>query len=687
MKHQLTQQSFAFILKIAAFICSVGIIFYLMPQTNNFSYSFEIGKPWQYDLLTASFDFPIYKSADEIKKEEDSLLRQFVPYFNIDKNCVKEQIKKFEVENSNKLDNHTRLYVVKRLQELYEKGIVATKRLEELQADGVQKIAVIDNNVLIGEKNIENLLTTKIAYDNIFQNAGDLDIKTLRSYNINRYLSENLFLDEEKSEQVKTELFNTISQTYGLVQAGERIIDRGEIVDANDYKIINSLKISTEKKHLSQQKVYLMNFGKILTIIVLLALFFLYLYLFRQKYYYSVKNIIFFLVVLVGTLAMAACTVRYTSLSPYILPFALLPIIVRVFFDSRTALFEHFIAILLSSFVMPDPFQFILIQIIIGMVAVSTLKDLTQRSQLLQTALCIFATYSLMYLAYSLMREGSFDKLNWWNFAIFGVNGLLLLFAYGFIYIFEKLFGFLSSVTLVELSNVNNKVMTEFSEKAPGTFQHSLQVSNLATEAAKKINANTLLVRTGALYHDIGKMTNPILFVENQVGTNPLMNLPFEDAAQVVIGHVAEGVRLSEKYNLPQQIVDFIKTHHGQSKARFFYNSFKNQFPDKPIDESKFTYPGPLPNTKETAILMMADAVEASSRSLKEHTEEEIDQLVDTIINGQIAEGSFKNAPITFKNIETVKEVFKEKLKNIYHSRISYPKLKQDTKNEKKETL
>jgi putative nucleotidyltransferase with HDIG domain len=683
MKHKFTQQSFTLAIKIVAVICSLGIIFYFMPRAKNFGYTFEVGRPWQYELLTASFDFPIYKSDKEIKKEEDSLLTKFVPYFNLNGDCAKEQLDKFSEETDNKLDARLHAFVAKRLKEIYAKGVVNFTQLEKLKEIGVKEISVITKNVVAGVCPIDDVFTTIEAYDYLFQDVSDMDTKTLRTFNMNRYIVENLIYDEKKSEQVKEELLSTVSRTYGLVQAGERIIDRGEIVTENDYKIINSLKIITEQQqHLSKQKTYLMVVGELLIIVIIVGLFLLYLYLFRPKFFYSTRSLLFFLAILVAMVAMASLAMRHTSLSPYILPFALLPIMVRVFFDSRTALFEHITAVLLSSFVMPNPYQFVLIQIIVGMVAVSTLKNMEQRSQLIQTAFWIFLTYSFTYLALMLMKSGTLENIDWWNFASFGVNGLLLLFAYGFIYIIEKTFDFLSDVTLIELSNINSKLMTEFSEKAPGTFQHSLQVSNLATEAAKKINANTLLVRTGALYHDIGKLTNPILFVENQVNYNPLMNLPFEKAAEVVINHVAEGVRLAEKHGLPRQIIDFIKTHHGKRKASYFYNSYKNQFPNQPINEAKFTYPGPLPNTKETAILMMADAVEASSRSLKEHTEEEIDNLVDSIIDAQIAEGSFKNAPITFKNIETVKGVFKAKLKNIYHSRISYPELKKTSNNE-----
>jgi hypothetical protein len=357
-------------------------------------------------------------------------------------------------------------------------------------------------------------------------------------------------------------------------------------------------------------------------------------------------------------------------------PFALLPIIIRVFFDSRTALFAHIITVLIISFIVDNSFQFIILQISIGMVAVSSLKDMTQRSQLAQTALYIFLSYFLMYLAFEFIAEGDVERVHWQPVISFGISSLFLLFAYVLIYIFEKLFGLVSSITLVELTNINSDLMMRFAEVAPGTFQHTLQVSNLATEAAKKIGANSLLVRTGALYHDIGKMMHPEYFIENQMGgKNPLSELDLEDAARIVINHVADGVQLAKKSHLPEQIINFISTHHGTCRTKYFYNSFINQNPGVKPNEEVFTYQGPLPNNKETAILMMADAVEARSRSLQVYTEETINDMVEDMIDGQIADGQFKEAPITFRDVEIVKRVFKTKIKDNYHTRIVYPEL------------
>ena len=672
------------LLRVCLFLVTVAIVYQLIPQRIQFDRQFSPGKPWPYDLLTASFDFPIFKDEAELKREQDSILHYFVPYFSLNQAGSNRQLTKFkrstESIDSLALTQSERAQLANKLRQIYQTGIMSSDQMQDLLTAGIARISIIDTNSVAKEVPLSEIYTVRSAYDALCQ-SNTIDNKLLRACNFNHYLEENLTYDANKSEQVRSSLLGQISQTSGLVQAGERIIDRGEIIDQQTFKILNSLKIITERDQLSDRNHYWVMAGEVLLILGLLLLFFLYLHLFRPLIFNSNRDILFIMLMVIGMIALASFTIRLTSFNLYIIPFALLPIIIRTFFDSRTALFAHIITILLTSFMVPAPFEFLLLQITVGMTVVSSLKEMSQRSQLIQTSLLVFSSYAVMYLAISLMRDGSLDKINWMIFGIFALNGLLQLFAYGLIYIFEKLFGFLSNVTLVELSNINNKLLMEFSEKAPGTFQHALQVSNLATEAAKKINANALLARTGALYHDIGKMVNPLFFTENQTpNVNPLANMPLEEAAQIVIGHVAEGVKLADKYKLPGKIKAFILTHHAESKTAYFYNTLKNNFPDQEIDEAKFTYPGPKPGSKETTIVMMADAVEASSRSLKDYNETTIDELVERIIDGQIANGSFKNAPISFRDVEVIKAIFKDKLKNIYHNRISYPELKSQKK-------
>lgn len=680
MKFNFSKNTLRQLLRIVLFIVTVAIVYQLIPQRVQFDRQFSPGKPWSHDLLTASFDFPIFKNEAELKREQDSILRYFIPYFNLDQEVCNTQLAQFKKSSQSidslALSKSQKQQLTNQLKEIYQTGIISTEQMQDLLSTGIEHISIIDSNLVAKEVSLNEIYTVRSAYDTLCQKS-KVDNKLLRACNFNHYLEANLTYDANKSEQVRADLLSQISQTSGLVQVGQRIIDRGELIDQQTFKILHSLKIITERDQLSDRNHYWVMAGELLLIIGLLLLFFLYLHLFRPRIFNSNHDILFIMLMVIGMIALASLIIRFTSFNLYIIPFALLPIIIRTFFDSRTALFAHIITILLTSFMVPAPFEFLLLQITVGMTVVSSLKEMSQRSQLIQTALLVFSSYAVVYLAISLMREGSLEKINWIVFGVFALNGLLQLFAYGLIYIFEKMFGFLSNVTLVELSNINNKLLMDFSEKAPGTFQHALQVSNLATEAAKKINANILLARTGALYHDIGKMVNPMCFTENQnPGENPLAEMPLEEAAQLVIGHVAEGVKLADKYQLPTKIKAFILTHHAQSKTAYFYNTLKNKFPNQEIDEAKFTYPGPKPGSKETTIVMMADAVEASSRSLKNYDEPTIDELVERIIDGQIANGSFKNAPISFRDVEVIKAVFKEKLKTIYHNRISYPELK-----------
>ena len=662
----------------AMFVAAIIVIVQFFPDEKRFKYHYQKGKPWQYGLLTAPFDFPIYKEDAQLQAEQDSILRRIKPYFRVDSEVVKNQIAKFNKnvfsrDDSSEASFRYKKYIEEKLKYVYNANIISSADLEKLSKENKTEINVVKDRI-VSTRDVGRLFTVKSAYNYIMNNIPDsFDPQIIKSYNINNYLVENIFLDENTTREVMREEMQNMSLTMGIVQAGERIIGKGEIVTSDIFQQLNSLKRETESRTLSGETYNLLLFGQYLLVTSLMLLLFLYIFLFRQQIFTNLRRVFFILMMILLMVVLSSLTIRFTSLNIYIIPFALLPIIVRTFFDSRTALFAHIITILLVSFMVSNPYEFVLLQIAVGMTTISSLKDLTQRSQLMQTAVLIVLTYCLMFLSYSLITDGS---LNWRTYFYFVINGLLLLFAYGLIYIFEKTFGFLSNVTLVELSNVNSPLMMKFSEEAPGTFQHSLQVSSLATEAAAKINANSLLIRTGALYHDIGKMTNPMYFIENQTGKmNPLLQLEYDKAAQIVINHVPEGVKIAQKNNLPKAIIDFIQTHHAQSKAKYFYNSFKNKYPDEPIDEQVFTYPGPKPFSREMAILMMADAVEAASRSLPEYTEEAIDKMVGNIIDGQIAEGSFKNAPITFQHIEIIKNLFKQKLKNIYHNRIDYPEL------------
>ena len=679
MKFKLTQDTIKNVTKLGLFIALVAIIVQLFPKDKQFKYQYEIGKPWSYELMTASYDFPIYKTEKQLDADKKELMENYSPYFQVDENVATQQLNRWRSDW--KLKNNTDpkyfAFVEKKLKTIYENGIISSLMYDRMKSKGYKSIVVVKPSRLTENVSIDELHTPKTAYEEILMDKPYfISDGELSNYNLNLYLVENLRYDSITSEAVKKDMFKNLSLTSGMVQTGERIIDRGEIVTPGTYAILNSMKIESEKRKSVFEESYLVRIGEIIIIFMLILLLTFYLYLFRPYIFGTSKNLVFIALMILLIVGLSSLVLRFSSLSIYIVPFALLPIIIRVFFDSRTALFAHIITVLIISFMVDNPFLFIILQITAGMTAVTGLKDMTQRSQLTQTALYIFLSYTVMYLSSEFIAEGDIARIHFLPIINFALSSLLLLFAYVLIYILEKIFGLISAITLVELTNINSDLMMKFAEQAPGTFQHSLQVSNLATEAAKKINANSLLVRTGALYHDIGKMKNPQYFIENQEGgKNPLLEMSYEDAAKAVVSHIADGVAIAKKYRLPDQIVGFITTHQGRTKTKYFYNSYVNANPGVIPDENVFMYPGPIPFSKETAILMMADAVEARSRTLGEYTEKSISEMVENMIDSQIADGQLKDAPISFRDVETVKKVFTEKIKNIYHNRITYPEL------------
>lgn len=669
------------IYKSLIFIATVSVIVYFLPNEGKFNYQFDINKPWKYGLLQASFDFPIYKNDLQVQKEQDSILADYQPYFQIDKEAEKNVLSKLR-EDYNKTLRHSLpgtdyvRYIERTLKALYEDGIIAGNDLKRMEEDSIIAIRLVDKNVATS-RFIDQLYTVKEAYEYLLNaDTAHYKKKILQQCNLNDYITPNLVYDEEKSEAAQKDLLSNISWANGFVLNGQKIIDRGEIVDEQTYNILESLRKEWEKRSDSVQEKRLTLAGQILYVGIFLFCFMAYLELFRADYYERKGTLTLLFALIVFFPVLSSIMVEQNLPSIYVVPFAMIPIIVRVFLDSRTAFMAHVTIILLCSITLRFPHEFILLQVVAGMVAIYSLRELSQRSQLLRTALVVFISYALLYFAFELIHEDDLTKLNTRMYIYFMINGILLLFAYPLLFLLEKIFGFTSDVTLVELSNINNSLLREMSEVAPGTFQHSLQMANLAAAAANKIGGKSQLVRTGALYHDIGKMVNPAFFTENQSGVNPHKSLSYEQSAQVIISHITDGLKLAEKHNLPKVIKDFISTHHGRGLTKYFYISYKNEHPDEEVDQEKFRYPGPNPFTKEQAVLMMADSVEAASRSLPEYTEESISTLVDKIIDTQVSEGYFKECPITFKDIATVKALFKEKLKTMYHTRISYPELK-----------
>ena len=667
--------------KALLFAATVAVIVYFLPRDGKFNYQFDINKPWKYGQLIATFDFPIYKTDDVVRHEQDSILARFQPYFQEDKNVEAEALKKLK-NDYQKYTSLTQLnsgylqYIENRLKEVYQAGILSSEEMEKLRRDSTRNIMTVSDK-MARRQSTDRLFTVKSAYHYILTSDSlRYSPHILRQCALNDYLNVNLTFDEQRTEAARKEMLENYSWANGIVLSGQKIIDRGEIVGPETYNILESLRKESIKRSDSAEQKRLMLFGQILYVGIFMLCFMLYLDLFRKDYYNRKGSLSLLFALIMIYCVVTGVMVGRSLFNVYMLPYAMLPVIIRVFLDSRTAFITHVITILACSICLRYPHEFILLQVAAGLVAIFSLRELSQRSQLFRTAGLVFLTYAAVYFAFELITENNLSKLNGRMYIYFIINGIFLLFTYPLLFLLEKTFGFTSNVTLVELSNINTPLLRRMSETVPGTFQHSMQVANLAAEAANRIGAKSQLVRTGALYHDIGKMENPVFFTENQRGgINPHKNLSYEQSAQVVISHVTDGVKLAEKNNLPKVIKDFITTHHGRGKTKYFYISWKNEHPGEEPDEALFTYPGPNPFTKEQAVLMMADSVEAASRSLPQYDEESISNLVEKIIDSQVAEGYFRECPITFRDIATVKEVFKEKLRTIYHTRISYPEL------------
>ena len=676
-KNDLTWRDF--LIRAALIIGTVAIIVWLMPRSNEFSFNVEKGRPWVYSDLSAPFDFPIYKSDEVINKERDSLMKLYEPYYLINKEVSGNEIRQFYKDYSNGipgLDNDYLSIIANRLRDLYATGIMNSSEYADLHKDTTRLIRIIDG------KNATSVPITEVnsvvsAYEKIFIDhtlAEHRDI--LKKCNLNDYLKPNLTYDKDRSEASLNELHNNIPLATGLVQRGQKIIDRGDIIDTKTYNILMSYKKETERKHENDPRLSLTILGQILYVAIIITCFTVFLSLFRKDYFEKARSLAM-LYALIIIFAITACLmVSQSVLHIYMIPFAMVPIFVRVFMDSRVAFMAHLTTVLICACALQHPLEFIAVEIVAGLTAIFSLRELSSRSQLFWTAVLITVGMGLTNLSLDWIRTSDLRRISYSEYNYIAINGMLLFCSYPLLYLIEKAFGFTSNITLIELSDMNKELLRKMSEVAPGTFQHSIQVGNLAAEIARKIDAKSQLVRTGALYHDIGKIANPIYFTENQSGVNPHEKMGSIDSAQMIISHVTEGIKMAEKYDLPNVIKDFISTHHGQGKAKFFYVQYKNAHPNDNVDELLFTYPGPNPFTKEQAILMMADTVEAASRSLPDYTEKTIRELVNRLIDTQVAEGYFKECPITFRDIAYAKTVLIEKLKMIYHTRLSYPELK-----------
>ncbi|MEA3446214.1 MAG: HDIG domain-containing protein [Bacteroidota bacterium] len=690
------------ILKVLTFAISLIVIVYFFPKEGQFRYEIQQGKPWMHKNLYAPFDFPIYKSREELTRERDSIMNIQIPYFQYDDKVIETCIEKLDnkisslidqtygfdvgisADSLHRLKKSTGLIIGHIVQRIYSIGILPDNESVKLSKNKQKSVIVVRKSIaeefsyyelftplkaiqLINEQIQKNVRDGRFAF------LGNTEI--LDKIVFGDFLAPNLFYNKELSHTRQQAQLEDISLTHGLISEGELIISSGDLVNSKKARILKSFKIEYEDIMGTSSGKWFLYVARTLLALSTLIVLFLFLFNFRQDILKNWNKTIFILLLITIFVSLAGFTSRYGRFSIYLIPFGLLPIIIKTFYDSRLAIFVHVVTIMIIGFVAPNGFEFVFIQFIAGIVGVFTLFHARKRAQLFWTAFIVFMTYSLVYLSFSILHEGSLNKINWTSFIWFAGNGILLLTSYPLIYIFEKMFGLLSDLTLLELSDTNNPLLRKLNEVAPGTFQHSLQVANLAEEVIFQIGGNPQLIRTGALYHDIGKMKSPAYFIENQTpGHNPHDLISFEESADIIIDHVQQGAKLAKKYKLPEQISEFIKSHHGTTKVQYFYRSFLKKYPDEDADISRFSYPGPIPHSRETAVLMMADAVEAASRSLKKYTERSIIDLVDEIIDYQRNEDQFDDAEVTFKDISTIKRIFVEKLKNIYHTRIEYPK-------------
>ena len=665
--------------RIALVVATVGIIVAVLPRNSGPQFRYDVGKPWMYGSLIAKFDFPIYKTEKAIKTEQDSALRCFEPYYNYDPQVEREQMARFLNTYKKGIPGLPRQYVsliADRLHRLYQEGIMEAARYSVVAKDTTAMLRVV-NGKTAASTGIVCLYSTMTAYEKLFADPQiAAERSALQRCNLNEYILPNLTYDEERSETEKADILSGIPLASGMVLSGQKIIDRGEIVDDYTYRVLNSFEKETQRRSASVTAIPSTIAGQVLFVSILILLFSTYITLFRRDYLDKPRSITMIYTMITLFPVLVSLMMEHNLLSVYVLPFSIAPIFIRVFMDSRTAFIAHVTMVLICAAAVKYQYEFIIVQLVAGLIAIYSLRELSQRAQLFRTALLVTIGSCAIYLALQLMQDNDINDMDNSIYKYFAVNGVLLLFAYPLMLVIEKTFGFISSVTLIELSNTSKDLLRQLSEVAPGTFQHSVMVSNLAAEIANKIGAKAQLVRTGAMYHDIGKMKNPAFFTENQVGVNPLDKMSRIDAAQIVISHVTDGLKLAEKHDLPNVIKDFIKSHHGMGKTKYFYISYKNEHPDEPVDDSLFTYPGPDPFTREQAILMMADTVEAASRSLTEYTEESISGLVNKLIDQQVEEGHFHTCPITFHDIAVAKQVLTERLKAIYHTRTTYPELK-----------
>lgn len=677
--------------KVLLFVIAVAGIVFIFPREGKFKYEFQKGKPWPHEDLIAPFNFPIYKLDKQLEEERNEVYNNHKPYFFKEQKVKEEALKRLnenfpvawgrvDKESGNfSYDTYYLKTAERFLNQIYKKGIIELHESVEDKSEEEEINVLIDN--VAEEVQLKDVYTIQEVFEKLNSDLKQFN-QAEQSFLFNlleEHIKHNISYDAATNEMMLEEELEKISPTQGLVQEGERVIAKGELINDERYQLVESLKREYESQTGADSQQFYILLGQIILVSLMILSLAMFLLSFRKEIIRSDIKIIFLLILIVLFVFGAKMAIHIENIHIYLMPFCMLPLLIRTFFDMRVALFTHLVATLIVGFIAPNPYEFIIIQMIAGILTLFSILNLRNRSQLFLSSLIIFGVYCAVYLSIGLIQEGSFADTNWRFLGWFFGSAMLTLFAYPLVYILEKIFGFVSDVTLMELADTNSKLLRKLNLKAPGTFQHSLQVSNLAEEAIRTIGGNSLLVRTGALYHDIGKMHNPNYFIENQNSDyNPHDELTPEESASIIIEHVIRGIEMARRYNLPDIIIDFIRTHHGTSRTLYFYRQHKEQNPEMEIDESKFRYPGPIPYSKETAVLMMADSVEAASRSLASYDRQSIENLVDGIIDMQIKEEQFVTASITFKDITEIKKIFKKKLMSIYHVRVEYPEEKND---------
>lgn len=668
-KHQ------SLVYKYFLYVVSVALIVFFFPKGGKFKYEFQKGKPWQYENLYAPIDFSIHKTQQEVEEEQSTIRTNKTDYYTYSSTVVSEV--RAEVSNGINTLFQTEIFTSSQreslrnlseevLTDVYDHGIFQNMP----QSRGT---VVVKNNEAqpIAPNDYQNVELAKKAVTEYLSDANSYGTDRLSGI-IRNNLKANLFYDNVLTESALNDELSKISYTRGEVDQGKLIISKGEIVENEDFKVLSSLRDEYESELWMGSNYYFILLGYTILVALVLIMLFLFLKRYRSDIFLNNNKVTFIFFNILLMVVATTLMVKHYENFVYMVPLCILPLVLKNFFDARLGLFVHVLTVLILGFVVPNSFEYIFLQIIAGIVTILTASELYKRANLFISVGQITLIYIVGYFAFHAIHEGNLDNIEWVLFGVFVLNGLLTLFAQPLIYMFEKIFGLVSDVSLLELSDTNSKLLKELSDKAPGTFHHSLQVANLAEAAANEIGANAMLVRVGALYHDIGKMENPTYFTENQItNVNPHDDLPPKESAKIIIDHVIKGIEIARKNNVPDRVIDFIRTHHGTTLVYYFFK--KQQELDKDADPANFKYPGPVPFSKETAILMMSDAVEAASKSLKNPTYGIIDAFVEKIVKGQMQADQFLNANITLKEIEMVKKVLKQKLTNIYHLRVEYP--------------